>query len=58
MVELRPASRAELLQITGVGEKKADQFGAQFLALIQQTDDALPRSQEDTSSKDRNIDDD
>jgi ATP-dependent DNA helicase RecQ len=34
MVALRPANRAELLLITGVGEKKADQFGSRFLELI------------------------
>ncbi len=34
MVELRPTNRAELLLITGVGEKKADQFGSRFLELI------------------------
>lgn len=34
MVALRPTNRAELLLITGVGEKKADQFGSRFLELI------------------------
>jgi ATP-dependent DNA helicase RecQ len=34
MVNLRPASRDELLLITGIGEKKADQFGTRFLELI------------------------
>jgi ATP-dependent DNA helicase RecQ len=34
MVALRPANRAELLLINGVGEKKADQFGSRFLELI------------------------
>lgn len=34
MVEAKPATREELLQITGVGEKKADQFGPQFLELF------------------------
>ncbi len=34
MVALRPTNRDELLLITGVGEKKADQFGSRFLELI------------------------
>ena len=34
MVALRPESRQELLQITGVGEKKAEQYGDRFIAAI------------------------
>jgi ATP-dependent DNA helicase RecQ len=34
MVQQRPANRDQLLLITGVGEKKADQFGTRFLELI------------------------
>ena len=30
MVALRPKSREELLQVTGVGEKKAEQYGGSF----------------------------
>jgi ATP-dependent DNA helicase RecQ len=38
MVRLRPTNRNELLLITGVGEKKADQFGTRFLELINADD--------------------
>ena len=34
MVSRRPSSRAELLAITGVGERKAEQFGDLFLEII------------------------
>jgi len=34
MVALRPKYRQELLQITGVGEKKAEQYGDRFIAAI------------------------
>ena len=30
----RPATREELLEVTGIGEKKADEYGEQFLAAI------------------------
>jgi len=36
MVALRPKSREELLRITGVGEKKAEQFGDLFLTAIKE----------------------
>ncbi|MDH3885475.1 MAG: HRDC domain-containing protein, partial [Desulfobacterales bacterium] len=34
MAALRPNSRGELLQINGVGERKAEQFGEDFLNAI------------------------
>lgn len=34
MVIVKPISREALLQITGVGEKKADKYGEQFIAAI------------------------
>ncbi len=34
MASRRPSSRAELLAITGVGERKAEQFGDLFLEII------------------------
>ena len=34
MCRLRPASREELLAVKGIGEKKADDYGRQFLAAI------------------------
>ncbi len=36
MVEQQPITRAALLQLNGVGEKKAEKFGEQFLALLKQ----------------------
>jgi ATP-dependent DNA helicase RecQ len=38
MVALRPTSREQFLQITGVGERKAEQFGEQFLTAIREGD--------------------
>jgi ATP-dependent DNA helicase RecQ len=35
MAARRPSSRAELLGITGVGERKAEQYGELFLNAIQ-----------------------
>ncbi|MFM1891384.1 MAG: hypothetical protein RLZ44_461 [Pseudomonadota bacterium] len=35
MVARRPASPAELLAIDGIGERKRDNYGAQFLAVIE-----------------------
>jgi ATP-dependent DNA helicase RecQ len=35
MAALRPSTRAELLGITGVGERKAEQYGDLFLGVIQ-----------------------
>jgi ATP-dependent DNA helicase RecQ len=35
MAALRPSTRAELLGITGVGERKAEQYGELFLEVIQ-----------------------
>ncbi len=32
--DLRPATREELLEVTGIGEKKADAYGAAFLTAI------------------------
>jgi ATP-dependent DNA helicase RecQ len=34
MASRRPSTRAELLAITGVGERKAEQFGDLFLEII------------------------
>ena len=34
MVEEKPTTREELLQITGVGEQKADKYGEQFLEVL------------------------
>ena len=38
MVALRPKNREELLQVTGVGEKKAEQYGDLFLNAIKEED--------------------
>ena len=38
MVALRPTSRGQFLQISGVGERKAEQFGEEFLAAIREGD--------------------
>jgi ATP-dependent DNA helicase RecQ len=38
MVALRPKNREELLQVTGVGEKKAEQYGDLFLSAINDGD--------------------
>jgi ATP-dependent DNA helicase RecQ len=38
----RPRTRKDLLQITGVGEIKADQFGKRFLYAIQTWEDGDP----------------
>jgi superfamily II DNA helicase RecQ len=35
MAERRPASEAELRGISGVGPKKLEQYGAQFLAELE-----------------------
>ena len=34
MVEEKPTTRQALLQITGVGEQKADKYGEQFLEAL------------------------
>ena len=34
MVRARPKTAMELLQVRGVGEKKLERFGAQFLAAL------------------------
>jgi superfamily II DNA helicase RecQ len=34
MAAFRPTSRGELLEINGVGERKAEQFGDDFLNAI------------------------
>jgi ATP-dependent DNA helicase RecQ len=34
MVEVKPTTREALLQITGIGEHKAQQYGEQFLELL------------------------
>ncbi|VWL87164.1 Helix-hairpin-helix motif protein [Collinsella intestinalis] len=34
MCRKRPATREELLDVPGIGEKKADAYGAAFLAAI------------------------
>lgn len=36
MAEAEPETRDKLLTVSGIGEKKADQFGAAFLAIIKQ----------------------
>ncbi len=36
MVELRPVTRFQFLQITGVGETKAEQYGEQFMEVIRE----------------------
>ena len=33
---LRPQTRDELIQVNGIGEKKADAFGEQFMAAIEE----------------------
>ncbi|HSM89434.1 MAG TPA: HRDC domain-containing protein, partial [Desulfobacterales bacterium] len=35
MAARRPSTRAELLQVSGVGERKAEQYGERFLDAIQ-----------------------
>ena len=40
MCRRRPATRAELLEVPGIGEKKADDFGDAFLAEIARFEDA------------------
>jgi ATP-dependent DNA helicase RecQ len=35
MAARKPATRAELLEVSGVGERKADQYGERFLEAIQ-----------------------
>jgi ATP-dependent DNA helicase RecQ len=42
MVALRPTSREQFLQITGVGERKAEQFGERFLSAIREGDSGFP----------------
>ncbi|MDR3692843.1 MAG: DNA helicase RecQ [Fimbriimonas sp.] len=37
MAILKPRTRAELLKVSGVGEKKADRYGSEFLLGIQQS---------------------
>ncbi|MFZ1201401.1 MAG: RQC domain-containing protein, partial [Desulfobacterales bacterium] len=44
MAARRPQSRADLLQITGVGERKADQYGKRFLSAIQTWQDGRPQN--------------
>ena len=34
MAVQRPVTRADLLQVSGVGETKADRYGDQFIAAI------------------------
>ena len=36
MAEAEPETREKLLTVSGIGEKKADQFGDEFLAIIKQ----------------------
>jgi len=38
MVALRPTSREQFLQVTGVGERKAEQFGELFLTAIREAE--------------------
>jgi ATP-dependent DNA helicase RecQ len=43
MAALRPSTRPELLGITGVGERKAEQFGDLFLEVIRNERDLIER---------------
>lgn len=36
LCRLRPQTRDELIQVNGIGEKKADAFGEQFMAAIEE----------------------
>ena len=36
LCRLRPQTRDELIQVNGIGEKKADSFGEQFMAAIEE----------------------
>ncbi len=36
LCRLRPQTREELIQVNGIGEKKADAFGEQFMAAIEE----------------------
>ena len=36
LCRLRPQTREELIQVNGIGEKKADSFGEQFMAAIEE----------------------
>ncbi len=45
MARRRPQTRAELLQVHGVGEKKLRELGARFLTLLQAHDQAAARGQ-------------
>ena len=36
LCRLRPQTRDELVQVNGIGEKKADAFGEQFMAAIEE----------------------
>ena len=38
MLRLRPRDRAELLQVSGVGDSKLEKYGDQFLAVIARID--------------------
>ena len=36
LCRLRPQTRDELIQVNGIGEKKAESFGEQFMAAIEE----------------------
>jgi len=44
MVERRPRNHHQLAQISGIGERKLDLYGDEFLAVLAEYDDAMPAS--------------
>ena len=50
MCRRRPATRGELLEVPGIGEKKADDFGDAFLAEIARFEDDRAGDHSDQSS--------
>lgn len=42
MCRLRPRTREELLEVSGVGEAKADRYGDEFLAMLAQQGESAP----------------
>ena len=40
MAAKRPGNLAEILKVSGVGEKKADKYGAAFLLTIEEYEEA------------------
>lgn len=43
LCRLRPQTRDELVQVNGIGEKKADAFGEQFMAAIEEFESEYAR---------------